>query len=133
MEENQNTNQQPQPQELPLAELKETSEETDPEKPTIAPAVSEEKISAPQPEIQNLKPETDSMEVHKHPHNIMHKKKWSEYLLEFFMIFFAVFLGFLAENAREHSIENRREKEYIKSFCEDLASDENDLQININF
>ena len=28
--------------------------------------------------------ETDNMEVHKHPHHVMHKKKWGEYLLEFF-------------------------------------------------
>ncbi len=31
------------------------------------------------------------MEVHKHPHHVMHKKKWGEYLLEFFMLFLAVF------------------------------------------
>jgi hypothetical protein len=42
------------------------------------------------------------MEVHKHPHHVAHKKKWSEYLLEFFMLFLAVFLGFIAENVREH-------------------------------
>jgi len=32
------------------------------------------------------------MEVHKHPHHVMHKKNWKEYVLEFFMIFFAVTL-----------------------------------------
>ena len=35
------------------------------------------------------------MEVHKHPHHITHKKKWIEYLLEFFMLFLAVFLALL--------------------------------------
>jgi len=38
------------------------------------------------------------MEVHKHPHNVTHKKKWGEYFLEFLMLFLAVFLGFVAEN-----------------------------------
>ncbi|MEJ7675975.1 MAG: hypothetical protein WKF59_25570 [Chitinophagaceae bacterium] len=63
------------------------------------------------------------MEVHKHPHHITHKKKWTEYLLEFFMLFLAVFLGFVAENIREISVERHREKEYIKSFAEDLDAD----------
>jgi len=35
--------------------------------------------------------ETETMEVHKHPHHVTHKKKWGEYLLEFFMLFLAVF------------------------------------------
>jgi hypothetical protein len=33
------------------------------------------------------------METH-HPHHVTHKKKWTEYLLEFFMLFLAVFLSF---------------------------------------
>lgn len=40
------------------------------------------------------------------PHHVTHKKKWVEYLLEFFMLFLAVFLGFVAENIREHTVEN---------------------------
>ena len=43
------------------------------------------------------------MEVH-HPHHPTHKKKWSEYIIEFVMLFAAVTLGFLAENIREHQI-----------------------------
>ena len=82
----------------------------------------------PQPE-----PQPSNMEVHKHPHHPTHKKKWGEYLVEFLMLFLAVFLGFLAENWREHIIENNRELEYIKSFYEDLTADERDLQSNINF
>ena len=39
------------------------------------------------------------------------------------MLFLAVFCGFLAENLREHFVEQRREKQYIKSFIEDLKSD----------
>lgn len=87
---------------------------------------------ASQPEIINDKPETETMEVHKHPHHVMHKKKWGEYLLEFAMLFLAVFLGFLAENWREHIIESNREQQYIQSFYEDLTADERDLEININ-
>ncbi|MDQ6756171.1 MAG: hypothetical protein M3004_04465 [Bacteroidota bacterium] len=63
------------------------------------------------------------MEVHKHPHHVMHKKKWTEYLLEFFMLFLAVFLGFLAENQRERIVEHEREKQYMQSLLSDLAAD----------
>ena len=62
------------------------------------------------------------MEVH-HPNHPSHKKKWTEYLLEFLMLFLAVFLGFMAENLREHSIEKKREKIYMKNLVEDLQSD----------
>jgi hypothetical protein len=63
------------------------------------------------------------MEVQKHPHQVMHKKKWGEYLLEFFMLFLAVFLGFVAENIREHNIENGKEKVYMENVLEDLKAD----------
>ncbi|MDQ6756181.1 MAG: hypothetical protein M3004_04515 [Bacteroidota bacterium] len=63
------------------------------------------------------------MEVHKHPHHVTHKKKWTEYLLEFFMLFLAVFLGFVAENIRESSVERHREKEYLESFVKNIQSD----------
>jgi hypothetical protein len=72
--------------------------------------------------------ETEKMEVHKHPHHVTHKKKWTEYLLEFFMLFLAVFLGFIAENIRENSAERHKEKEYIRSMIEDLKTD----TVNIN-
>ncbi len=62
------------------------------------------------------------MEAH-HPHHITHKKKWTEYLLEFFMLFFAVFLGFVAENIREDKVESNREKEYIRSLENDIKAD----------
>ncbi len=67
--------------------------------------------------------QTNEMEVHKHPHHVTHKKKWGEYLLEFFMLFLAVFLGFVAENIREHSVENKREIEYVKLLLSDLRAD----------
>lgn len=67
--------------------------------------------------------QTEFMEVHKHPHHVMHKKKWTEYLLEFFMIFFAVTAGFFAENFRETLSEHSKEKEYAHSLLVDLRSD----------
>lgn len=62
------------------------------------------------------------MEVH-HSHHATHKKKWTEYLLEFLMLFLAVFLGFLAENQREHFVEAHRAKDYARSFLSDLRGD----------
>src|ERR1044071_643211 len=61
------------------------------------------------------------MEVHAHSHT--ERKKWTHYLWEFLMLFLAVFCGFLAENQREHFIEHKREKEYIRSMLEDLRLD----------
>ena len=63
------------------------------------------------------------MEVHKHPHHVTHKKKWTEYLLEFFMLFLAVFFGFVAENIRENSVEHHREKQFIRSLMNDIKAD----------
>ena len=67
--------------------------------------------------------ETENMEVHKHPHHATHTKKWGEYLLEFIMLFLAVFLGFIAENIREHVVENDRVKEYAISLVQDLQNE----------
>lgn len=53
----------------------------------------------------------------------MHKKKWTEYMLEFFMLFLAVFLGFIAENIRENQVEKDKAKQYLLSFYEDLKND----------
>ena len=61
------------------------------------------------------------MEVHAHTHT--ERKKWTHYLFEFLMLFLAVFCGFLAENQREHFIEHQREKQYIRSYLEDLKTD----------
>jgi hypothetical protein len=80
-------------------------------------------ISYQQPQTLNLKPESENMEVHKHPHHVTHKKKWGEYVLEFLMIFLGVTLGFIAENMRENIAERSREKAYIKSIIEDLRND----------
>jgi hypothetical protein len=72
-----------------------------------------------------------SMEVHKHPHHVTHKKKWGEYLLEFLMLFLAVFLGVLAEYQLEHKIEKDKEIQYIHSLVEDLSTDTANLRETI--
>ena len=63
------------------------------------------------------------MEVHKHPHHVLHKKNWTEYVLEFLMIFLAVTLGFFAENIRERVSDFEKQNQYIESLCEDLEVD----------
>ena len=73
------------------------------------------------------------MEVHKHPHHVTHKKKWGEYLLEFFMLFLAVFLGFVAENIREDSVEKHREKQFMVSLVKDLELDTSEISKSDNF
>jgi len=62
------------------------------------------------------------MEVH-HPHHPTHKKKWSEYIIEFVMLFTAVTLGFFVENYREHYVEKRREDQFILDIRKDIISD----------
>ena len=69
------------------------------------------------------------MEVHPHTHT--ERKKWTHYFWEFLMLFFAVFCGFLAENFREHQVEKNRERQYIKSFIEDLEADTIDYKNRI--
>ena len=61
------------------------------------------------------------MEVHHHTQTP--RKKWTHYFWEFFMLFLAVTLGFFVENQREHFVEHRREKEFMRSMVEDLKSD----------
>ena len=61
------------------------------------------------------------MEVHAHSHTP--RKKWTHYFWEFLMLFLAVFCGFLAEYKLEHIIEQKREKQFIKAFIEDLKLD----------
>ena len=63
------------------------------------------------------------MEVHKHPRHVTHKKKWQEYVLEFFMLFLAVFLGFVAENIRETNAEHEHEKQYAAELFSEFYED----------
>ena len=68
------------------------------------------------------------MEVHAHTHTA--RKKWTHYFWEFVMLFLAVFCGFLAENQREHYIENQRAKKFAASIIEDLQSDTAEIHLN---
>ena len=67
------------------------------------------------------------MEVH-HPHHPTHKKKWSEYIIEFIMLFAAVTLGFFAENLREHQIIDNHKNQNLIAMIDDLKQDS--VQIN---
>ena len=107
-----------------------SEEENIEEQPTDNNSQPKENENVSEPSTINDQP-TTNMEVHKHPHHVMHKKKWGEYLLEFFMLFLAVFLGFLAENFREHSVEQTREKEYMESLVQDLKRDTTNLSFVI--
>jgi len=69
------------------------------------------------------------MEVH-HPHHPTHKKKWSEYIIEFVMLFTAVTLGFFAENIREHIAENQKKSELMKIVALDLQRDLKQLEFH---
>lgn len=70
------------------------------------------------------------MEVHHHGHV---PKKWSEYITEFVMLFAAVTLGFIAENLREHQIENNRAKEYLELFRTEVIRNDKAIDLVIKF
>jgi hypothetical protein len=70
------------------------------------------------------------MEVHAHSHTP--RKKWTHYLWEFLMMFLAVFCGFLAENQREHLVEEHRAKEYAIELLEDLKRDTSGINTTID-
>ena len=117
MEKDQNKEEQP----APSAQGTETSrQETNAE--TSAAQVTKEPSQT----------QTENMEVHKHPHHVTHKKKWGEYLLEFFMLFLAVFLGFVAENIRENIGNREIEKKNMESFVKNLQEDSLDLVQSID-
>jgi hypothetical protein len=69
------------------------------------------------------------MEVHHHT-TPKKEKHFKHYLFEFLMLFLAVSAGFLVENQREHYVENKREKSFIKSFVEDLKEDTANITSN---
>jgi len=71
------------------------------------------------------------MEVHAHTRT--ERKKWTHFLWEFLMLFLAVFCGFLAENIREHQIEQAREKQYILSLIADLKENDQVISHELNF
>src|SRR5258705_13281892 len=72
------------------------------------------------------------MEVHAHSHTVpiaIGRKKWTHYLWEFLMLFLAVFCGFLAENIREHRVEQLRAKEFARSLVQDLQNDTTAIKV----
>ncbi|HET9823957.1 MAG TPA: hypothetical protein VFP87_01415 [Chitinophagaceae bacterium] len=72
------------------------------------------------------------MEVHHHS-QLHQPKRWTGYILEFFMIFLAVTLGFFAENIREEIINRKKEKHYLQSLAEDIKSDTAQLRRYVHF
>jgi hypothetical protein len=72
------------------------------------------------------------MEVHHHAHH-EGKKSWRTYFWEFLMLFLAVFCGFLAEYQLEHVIEHNREKQFIRTYIEDLKADTAAISKNIKY
>ncbi|MEO9210555.1 MAG: hypothetical protein ABI208_05620 [Ginsengibacter sp.] len=99
------------------------------EQPVLFPEYTDENE---QQETNIENPQTEKMEIPEFPHHVLHKKKWGEYLLEFFMLFFAVFLGFIAENIRESQVEKVKEKEYMVSLLSDLQQDTLESKYTIN-
>ncbi|MCH6235724.1 hypothetical protein [Cognataquiflexum rubidum] len=59
------------------------------------------------------------------------KKNWTSYIKEFLMLFLAVFCGFLAENYRDSLSEQQKEKQFIRSYIEDLKVDTAAIQANL--
>jgi hypothetical protein len=70
------------------------------------------------------------MEVHAHAHT--ERKKWTHYFWEFLMLFLAVFCGFLAENQREHYVENQREKKFARRLLSDIREDSMFFQVRLH-
>jgi hypothetical protein len=56
------------------------------------------------------------------------KKKFKDYIFDFFMLFLAVTLGFFVNNLSEDHSERQREKQYMKSLINDLISDTTQIQ-----
>jgi len=84
---------------------------------------SDEIIPAKDTGTINLNQEPVNMEIHAHDLHKAPGHGWKHYIFEFLMLFLAVFCGFLAENFREHQVEEEKGKQYIHSFYEDLVTD----------
>ncbi|MFY7937732.1 MAG: hypothetical protein ACOVOQ_10155 [Flavobacterium sp.] len=79
-------------------------------------------INSTEPLSETTEP-NQSMEVHHHAHHDHGKKNWKSYFWEFFMLFLAVFCGFLAENFREHYIEEQRVERQLNIMVDNLNYD----------
>ena len=117
MEEQENQQQQPGDPD------KETGAEVEPE---IKDLEKIEPVAVP----KSQKTSIGIMEIHHHPH-LNHKKRWKEYVFEFFMLFIAVTAGFFVENIREHYVEEHRAKEYAAMMITDLETDTTELNLII--
>ncbi|HEY4876893.1 MAG TPA: hypothetical protein VIH86_15040 [Puia sp.] len=80
-------------------------------------------VSADETKIVISNQEIENMEADKDSHYAMPRKRWTEYLLDFFMLFLAVFLGSVAENIREHNVDKGKEKVYMQNVLDDLKAD----------
>jgi hypothetical protein len=119
-----NENQNPEEENVPISPLAANEGPASPGgNPMKIPGDAKSSI-VPSPQQTTITPpQTEEMEVH-HPHlHHREKKKFKEYLFEFFMIFFAVTAGFFAENFRENITNNEHEEQYIHSMVEDLKDD----------
>jgi hypothetical protein len=128
MEENKNNEEGPEAEGIRhKAESNEQLPEKDFEAESVAENISPiEQLPTPSDHVirsdTNPKLQTEEMEIHHHGH-VHEKKRWKEYLFQFFMLFLAVFCGFLAEYQLEHTIEHQREKQFMQSMVEDLKKD----------
>lgn len=93
----------------------------------------DEIIPAKDTETINPNQEIENMEVHAHDLHKAPGHGWKHYIFEFIMLFLAVFCGFLAENFRETQVEHQREKEFIRSYVEDLKIDTAAINKNLLF
>ena len=75
------------------------------------------------------------MEVHTHTHSPENhrEKKWTHYFWEFLMLFLAVFCGFLAENFREHQLEQTKAKQFATSLLEEVVGDTAAINENLTY
>jgi hypothetical protein len=94
----------------------------EPEKPSDE-IIPSEKLDDIIPKQQTENMETHAHHLHKAPGN-----KFWHFFFEFLMLFLAVFCGFLAENLREHYVENQRAEELAKNLYSEILAD----SININ-
>src|SRR6185369_538747 len=94
---------------------------------------TEKSATSPQDPADNQQPATENMETHAHHLHKAPGKNFWHYFFEFFMLFLAVFCGFLAENFREHSIENKRAKQFALSLLSDIKADTAALHIAIGY
>lgn len=60
------------------------------------------------------------MDIQHHKHT--HRKKWTQYIWDFFLLFIAITLSFFVENRREHFIEHERLKKYLTNVEQDVKS-----------